>query len=53
MKMMYIGNGKWKEIKFPPFFDLEEMCRQTDRLDDEEWQSAHNNNTNNERTDEQ
>ena len=39
--VMYTSEG-WINVKFPAFVDLEEMCRQTDELDAQEWQKSKN-----------
>ena len=34
--MMYTSEG-WVEVKFPPFLDLNEVCRKQDEEDERKW----------------
>ena len=36
MAMMYTSEG-WMEVKFPPFLDLNEVCRKQDAEDERKW----------------
>ena len=39
MTMMYTSEG-WVEIEFPPFLDLDEICRKQDEEDERKWREV-------------
>ena len=44
MAMMYTSDG-WVEVKFPPFLDLDEICRKQDEEEEKSSQEKNNNQT--------
>ena len=44
MAMMYTSEG-WVEVKFPPFLDLDEICRKQDEEEEKSSQEKNNNQT--------